>query len=156
MFTYYRIAHEKYIILEKIYSSHPEKIFEQTPILKDVLSNIDDQNRYQGVTLKNLEREGEYLERNVSCLIQDIIKCFEQVCGDLMDEAHEDATNTVKETAKVTVYYHTFANFAKQSYQCRRSNDEKAALLCQGNLRSILPNDYILGYFLSANKGWLS
>ena len=28
----------------------------------------------------------------------DIIKCFEQRYGDLMDEAHKGATNTVKET----------------------------------------------------------
>ena len=50
--------------------------------------------------LKNLEREKEHLERNVSCLIQDVIKCFEQRYGDLMDEAHKDSTNTVKETTK--------------------------------------------------------
>ena len=92
-----RITHEKYIKLEKTYSSHPEKIFEQMPTLQDVLSNIDDQNRYQGATLKNLEHEKEYLESNVSCLIQDIFNCFEQGYGDLMDE---DATSTVKETTE--------------------------------------------------------
>ena len=54
-----RITHEKYIKLEKIYSSHPEKIFEQMSTLKDVLSNIDDQNCYQGTMLQNLEREKE-------------------------------------------------------------------------------------------------
>ena len=32
-----------HIKLEKIYSSHPEKIFEQVPTLEDVLSNIGDQ-----------------------------------------------------------------------------------------------------------------
>ena len=95
-----RITGEKYIKLEKIYSSHPEKCFEQMPTLKDVLSNIDEQNRYQGATLKNLEREKEYLERNVSFLIQDIIKYFEQRYGNLMDEAHKDDTNTVKETTE--------------------------------------------------------
>ena len=31
------------------------------PTLKDVLSNIEDQNRYQGTTLQNAEREKEYL-----------------------------------------------------------------------------------------------
>ena len=72
-----RITHEKYIKLEKIYSSHPEKIFEQTPTLKDVFSNIDNQSPYQGAMLKNLEREKECVERNMSCLIQDIIKFFE-------------------------------------------------------------------------------
>ena len=72
-----RITHEKYIRLEKIYSSHPEKIFEQTPTLKDVFSNIDNQSPYQGAMLKNLEREKECVERNMSCLIQDIIKFFE-------------------------------------------------------------------------------
>ena len=69
------------------------------PTSKDVLSNIDDHNHYGGATLKNLEREKEYLERNASCLIQDI-KCFEQRYGDLMDEAHKDATNTAKETTE--------------------------------------------------------
>ena len=66
-----------YIKLEKIYSSNPEKIFEQTPTLKDVFSNIDNQSPYQGAMLKNLEREKECVERNMSCLIQDIIKFFE-------------------------------------------------------------------------------
>ena len=70
-----RATHLKYMKLKKIYSSHPEKIFEQMPTLKDVLSNIDDQNHYQGATLKNLESEKKYLERNVSCLIHDVIKC---------------------------------------------------------------------------------
>ena len=37
--------------------------------LKDALSNIDNQNRYQRATLKNLACEKEYLERNVLCLI---------------------------------------------------------------------------------------
>ena len=65
------------------------------PALKDVLSNIDDQNCYQGPSLKNLECEKQYLE--VSCLIHEIIKCFQQrYDNDLMNEAHEDATNTVK------------------------------------------------------------
>ena len=36
----------------------------------------------------------------VSCLIQDIIECFEQRYGDLMDEVHEDATSTVKKTTE--------------------------------------------------------
>ena len=36
----------------------------------------------------------------MSCLIHDIIKCFEQRYGDLLDEAHIDATNTVKETTE--------------------------------------------------------
>ena len=51
-------------------------------------------------TLRNLELEKEYLERNVLCLIQDTIKCFKQRYGDLMDEANEDATNTGKETTE--------------------------------------------------------
>ena len=66
--------------------------------LKDVLSNIDNQNQYQETILKNLECEKEYLEKNVSCIIQDIIKCFEQRYGDLIDEADKYASNTVKET----------------------------------------------------------
>ena len=70
------------------------------PTLKDVLSNIDSQNPYQGGMLKNLKHEKQYLERNVPCLIHDIIKCFEQRYGDLLDEAHIDATNTVKETTE--------------------------------------------------------
>ena len=43
------------------------------PTLEDFLSNIDNQTHYQGVTLKNLECEKEYLERNMSCIIQDIV-----------------------------------------------------------------------------------
>ena len=68
--------------------------------LKDALSNIDNQNRHQRAMLKNLEHKKEYLERNMLCLIQDIIKCFEQRYGDLVDEAHRDATNMVKETTE--------------------------------------------------------
>ena len=52
--------------LEKIYSSpHPETISEQLPTLKDALSNIEDQNCYQGATLKNVECKKEYLQRNI-------------------------------------------------------------------------------------------
>ena len=47
--------------------------------------------------LKNLEHKKEYLERNLSHLIQDIIKCFEQKYGDLMDEVQKDVTDTGKE-----------------------------------------------------------
>ena len=65
--------HKVHQIREKICSSHPEKIFEQMPTLEDFLSNIDNQTHYQGVTLKNLECEKEYLERNMSCIIQDIV-----------------------------------------------------------------------------------
>ena len=104
-----QITHEKYIELKKIYSSHPEKSFEQMPTLKDVLSNVDNQNRCQGATLKNFECDKEYLERNVSCLIQDVIKCFEQRYDDLMDKVHEDATNKSKKLLKVTGCYHTLA-----------------------------------------------
>ena len=50
--------------------------------------------------MKNLECEKEYLERNVSCLIQEITKCFEQRYSDLMNKAYEDTTNTVKETTE--------------------------------------------------------
>ena len=95
-----RITHKKYIRLEKIYFPHPENIFEQMPILKDLLSNIGDQNRCQGATLKNLKRGMEYLERDMSSIIQYIIKCSEQRNGDLMDEVDEDATNTAKETTE--------------------------------------------------------
>ena len=68
---------KKYIKLEKINSSHAEKIFEQMPKLKDVSSNIDDQTHYQGAMPKNTEHEKENLEkRSMSCIIQNIIKCF--------------------------------------------------------------------------------
>ena len=82
-----RITYEKYIKLEKIYSSHYEKIFEQMPTLNDVSSNTDDQNHYQEVTLKNLEHEKEYLETKFH---------VEQRYCDMMNKVHEDATNTVK------------------------------------------------------------
>ena len=36
----------------------------------------------------------------IKSLIQDIIKCFEQRHGDMMDKVHEDANNTVKETTE--------------------------------------------------------
>ena len=65
--------HKVHQIRGKICSSHPEKIFEQMPTLEDFLSNIDNQTHYQGVTLKNLECEKEYLEKNMSCIIQDIV-----------------------------------------------------------------------------------
>ena len=56
--------------LEKIYSlPHPETISEQLPTLKDVLSNIEDQNCYQGATLKNVECKKEYLQRNILYII---------------------------------------------------------------------------------------
>ena len=49
----------------------------------------------------------------MSCLMQDIIKCFEKRYGDLMNEAHEDATNTVKETTEGDSLYHKFAKFGQ-------------------------------------------
>ena len=58
------------------------------------MSNIDNQNRF------NLEHKKEHILRNVSCVIQDIVKCFDQRYGDLMEEAKEDATNKVKETSE--------------------------------------------------------
>ena len=89
-----RITHNKYIKLEKI-SSHPEKILEQMPTLINVLSIIDDQSHYQGVMFKSIERKKYSLERNLSCLIHDIM--FWAKIG---DEAHKDATKTVKETTE--------------------------------------------------------
>ena len=62
-----RITYEKYIKLEKIYSPHYEKIFEQMPTLKDVSSNTDNQNHYQEATLKKLEHGKEYLEGKAPC-----------------------------------------------------------------------------------------
>ena len=92
-----RATHEKYTKLAKIYSSHPEKIFEQMPTLKEVLSKINDQNQYQGTKLKYLQREKDYLEGNVSTVIQNIIDCFDQRYGVLIDEVDE---NTVKESVE--------------------------------------------------------
>ena len=125
------------------------------PTLEDVLPNIDDQNRYQGATLKNLERKKEYLQRNVSCLIQDIIKCFEQRYVDLLDEAQEDATNETTEGYKS----HICKILNSKVWPNEVSNVEKVMMKSSSplsrHLRSILTNAYISGYFLSANKGRL-
>ena len=50
-------------------------------------------------------RERVSREDIIKFLIQDIIKCFEQRYGDMMDKVHEDAYNKVKET---TGCYKTF------------------------------------------------
>ena len=50
--------------------------------------------------IENPECDKEYLESNMSCTTQYILKCFEQRYGDLMDEADKDATNTIKETTE--------------------------------------------------------
>ena len=50
-------------------------------------------------------RERVSREDIIKFLIQDIIKCFEQRYGDMMDKVHEDAHNKVKET---TGCYKTF------------------------------------------------
>ena len=130
-----RITHKKYIRLEKIYFPHPENIFEQMPILKDFLSNIDDQNRCQGATLKNLKRGMEYLERDMSSIIQYIIKCSEQRNGDLMDEVDEDATNTAKETTEGC--YHTFVKFSTAKFSQRVNKVEEVIMKQFSSVKAI-------------------
>ena len=56
----------------------------------------------------------EYPERDMSSIIQYIIKCFEQRNGDLMDEVDEDATNTAKETTGGC--YDTFVKFSTAKF----------------------------------------
>ena len=90
------------------------------------------------------------------CLIHDINKCFEQRYGDLLDEAQRCYQYSQRKYWRWQGVITHLRSLAKRSLRSWRSNDEKAALLCQGNLQSILPNAYISGYFLSANKGRLS
>ena len=60
------------------------------PTPKHASSNINNYSRNQEATLKDLECK-KYLERNMWCIIQNAVKCFEQGYGDMMNETDEDA-----------------------------------------------------------------